>query len=86
MLSMNKRLVGCSTLRAGRRTYDHRLREAVCAAGDPRLFESCLSIPPSTFRSWLRRGLPQIVSLDEGDFEVAELRLEIARLQRRIGG
>jgi putative transposase len=85
MLSMNKRLVGCSTLRAGRRTYDHRLREAVCAAGDPRLFESCLSIPPPAVRSWLQRGVPQVVSLDEGDFEVAELGLEIARLQRRIG-
>jgi hypothetical protein len=43
----------------------------VCAAGDPRLFESCLSIPPSTVRSWLQRGVPQVVSLDEGHFEVS---------------
>ena len=85
MLPMDTRLGSCSSPRPGRRTYDHRLREAVCAAGDPRLFESCLSIPPSTVRSWLHRGLPEVVSLDEGDFEVAELQLQIAKLERRIG-
>ncbi len=84
MPAVNARQVGCSSARPGRRTYDHRLREAIFAAGDPALFESCLSIPPSTIRSWLSRGLPHVVSLDEGDFEAAELRLEIARLERRI--
>ncbi len=74
-----------STLRSGRRTYDHRLRAAICDANDPSLFDSCVAIPRSTARSWLRRGRPQVVSLDEGDFEVAELRLEIAMLKRRIG-
>jgi len=69
---------------SARRTYDHRLREAVCEANDPSLFDSCLTIPRSTARSWLRRGPANVVSLDEGDFEVAELRLEIAMLERRV--
>ena len=63
---------------------DHRLREAVCDAGDPALLDSCVAIPRSTARSWLRRGRPRVVTLDEGEFEVAELRLQIAMLERRI--
>ncbi len=68
----------------GRRTYDHRLREAICDTGDPGLFDSCLTIPRSTARSWIRRGRLGVVSLDDGEFEVAELREQIAKLERQI--
>jgi len=67
-----------------RRTYDHRIRKAVCDASDPALFDACLTIPRSTARSWLRRGRTNVVSLDEGDFEVGELQLKIAALKHRI--
>lgn len=67
-----------------RRVYDHRFRQAICETGDPGLFDSVVSIPRGTAKSWLRRGRPRVVSLDEGDFEVAELRLQIATLERRV--
>ena len=55
-----------------RRVYDHRFRQAICETGDPGLFDSVVSIPRGTAKSWLRRGRPRVVSLDEGDFEAAD--------------
>ncbi len=84
MLDVNSLCPSFSASHSVRRTYDHRIREAICDANDPTLLDSCISIPRSTARSWLRRGRVQVVSLDEGDFEIAELRLQIAMLERRI--
>lgn len=38
-----------------RRTYDHRIREAIVASGDPKFFPR-LHIPRSTVRTWLKEG------------------------------
>ena len=75
---------GLSIARPARRTYDHRFRQAICDTGDPALFDGCVSIPRSTAKSWLRRGPANVVSLDDGGLEVAELQLKIATLERRI--
>ena len=37
-----------------KRTYDHRIRQAICASGDPNLFPA-LGIPRWTALSWIRR-------------------------------
>ncbi len=84
MAGMNSQQSNFSVARSGRRAYDHRIRKAVCDANDPSLFDSCMSIPRSTARSWLRRGRPHVVSLDEGEFEVAELQVQVAALKRRV--
>jgi hypothetical protein len=50
------------TILRTRRTYDHRIREVICEAGDPDLFPE-LKIPRSTIRNWFRRGIPDVVAL-----------------------
>lgn len=73
-----------STAIASRRTYGHRIRQAICATGDPTLFDSVMTIPRSTARSWLRRDRPSIVLLDDEGQELADLRLRVVMLERRI--
>ena len=63
------------------RDYDHRLRNAVVATGDPTLFHS-LKIAPSTKRTWISRGLRDVVSLD--DDGTGDLIIQLARLEKRI--
>ena len=67
-----------------RRSYDHRIRQAICDTGNPALFDAHVSIPRPTAKSWIRRGHPRVVSLDDGDFEVVELQQQIAGLNHRI--
>ncbi len=69
---------------SARRSYDHRFRQAICETGDPGLFDSVVPIPRSTAKSWLRRGQAKVISLDDDEFEVADLRQQIAVLERRI--
>ena len=46
----------------GRRTaYDHRLIQAIVETGNPDLFPE-LSIPDSTQKTWMRRGVAEVVS------------------------
>jgi len=66
-----------------RRTYDHRIKEQIVRVGDPNLFPE-LGIPRSTAVSWIRRGLGQVVSLDEEDNGERALRNRVAGLERRI--
>jgi len=49
-----------ATLRT-RRTYDHHIREMICETGDPGLFPEA-KIPRSTIRSWLDRGVSDVVT------------------------
>jgi len=70
-----------TTLRA-RRTYDHRIREMICETGDPRLFRE-LKIPRSTIRSWLCRGIPDVVTCDSLSAEKTELLAEMQELRHR---
>ena len=65
-----------------RRTYDHRIQEAICESGDRDLFPE-LSIPRSTIRSWIHRGTTDVVSCDLADDDRGELVAEIERLRRR---
>jgi hypothetical protein len=71
-----------TTLRT-RRTYDHRIREMICETGDPRLFPE-LKIPRSTIRSWLHRGIPDVVTCDLLSAEKAELLAELQELRHRV--
>ena len=63
-----------------RRAYDHRIRAAIVASGDTTGFSS-LNIPRSTRRSWLRRGLPNVITTEPDDIDV---RVQLAKLQRRV--
>jgi hypothetical protein len=66
-----------------RRSYDHRIRQQVVLTGNPDLFPE-LGIPRSTALSWIRRGMSDVVALDE-DIEVeAALRARIAELEHRV--
>jgi len=64
------------------RTYDYRIREAICESGDRELFPE-LNIPRSTIRSWIHRGTPDIVTADLAFDCDAEMATEIERLRRR---
>ncbi len=61
---------------SARRQYDHNLRNAVCAAGDPRLFDE---IPLGTQRTWINRGPSNVVSFGE---DTSTLLVRIQRLER----
>ena len=69
--------------RKPRRVYDHGIKEAIVRSRDPSLFPE-LGIPPSTARSWIQRGIGQVVSLDGDDGPEATLRARIATLERRV--
>jgi len=66
-----------------RKQYDHRIRHAIVRTGDPDLFPK-LSIPDSTRRSWLSRGVSEVVTLDARDTEVVALHADMARLEERV--
>ena len=69
-----------------RRTYDYRIQEAICESGDRDLFPE-LKIPPSTIRSWIRswihRGVPDVVTSDLLVRDRADLLTEIRQYQQR---
>ena len=65
-----------------RRTYDYRIQDAVCESGDRELFPE-LNIPRSTLRSWIHRGVPEVISCDLATHDRAELTAEIERLRCR---
>ncbi len=65
------------------RIYDYRIREQVVRAGNPDLFPH-LEIPRGTALTWIRRGMPEVVWLDEPDSDNARLRERVARLERRV--
>jgi len=66
-----------------RRSYDHRIREAICETRDPDLFPE-LQIPGSTIRCWLHRGAADVETvgvLEEGRLNLLAQNRE---LQRRV--
>jgi putative transposase len=69
------------TLRS-RRIYDYRIRETICETGDRDLFPE-LGIPRSTVRSWIHRGVPDVVTSDLATRDRSDLLVEIRELQRR---
>jgi hypothetical protein len=66
-----------------RRTYDYRTREMIWETGNPRLFPE-LKIPRSTIRSWLHRGIPDVVTCDLLSADKAELLAELQELRHRV--
>ena len=67
-----------------RRRYDHRVRQAVVATRNVRLFPE-LKIPVSTARTWLTRGSPRVVgaAANTGPDDVPALHAEIAVLRAK---
>jgi hypothetical protein len=65
-----------------RRTYDYRIREMISETGNPDLFPE-LKIPRSTIRSWLHRGIPDVVTCDSLSAEKTELLAELQELRHR---
>ncbi len=65
------------------RIYDYRIREQIVRTGDPDLFPE-LDIPRGTALTWIRRGMPDVVWLDQPDDDNARLRERIAGLDRRV--
>ena len=66
-----------------RRSYDYRIREAICESRDPGLFPE-LNIPNSTIRSWLHRGVPDVVTSELVGGDRSELLAESRALRRRV--
>jgi transposase InsO family protein len=65
-----------------RRTYDHRIQEAICETGNRELFPE-LNIPRSTIRSWIHRGRPDVVTGDPADCDRSCLVAENHALRQR---
>jgi hypothetical protein len=65
-----------------RRTYDYRIQHAICETGDRDLFPD-LEIPRSTNRSWIHRGLPDVVTSDLVACDRADLIAEIRQYRHR---
>ena len=65
-----------------RRVYDHRIKEEIVRSRNPHLFPE-LHIPPSTARSWIQRGLGEVVSLHPDNVGEDVLQDRIATLERR---
>ena len=65
-----------------RRTYDHRIREAILESGERDLFPE-LRIPPSTIRSCFHRGLPEVTTAELASCDRAALLSEIRALRQR---
>ena len=66
-----------------RRIYDYRIRQTFCETGDRDLFPE-LNIPRSTVRSWILRGVPDVVTNDLTSLDRSDLLVEIQELQRRM--
>ena len=66
-----------------RRIYDYRIRQTFCETGDRDLFPE-LNIPSSTVRSWIRRGVPDVITNDLISLDRSDLSVEIQELQRRM--
>ena len=65
-----------------RRTYDHRIKQAILESGDRNLFPE-LKIPESTVRSWIHRGVSDAVTSDLVDCDRSTLVAEIHALRQR---
>ncbi len=65
-----------------RRTYDYRIQQAICETGDRDLFPE-LNIPRSTIRSWIHRGVSDVVTCDLVACDRADLAAQINGLRHR---
>ncbi len=67
-----------------RRVYDPRVRELVCATGNPDFFPE-LNIPKSTLRGWLNGEFRATIGSESVSRTEIDLHTEIAKLRRRVG-
>jgi transposase InsO family protein len=65
-----------------RRTYDHRIKHAILESENRDLFPE-LQIPQATVRSWVHRGLPEVVTSELVACDQAALISEIHALRQR---
>ena len=66
-----------------RTVYDARVRELVCATGNPRLFPE-LNIPKSTLRGWINGEFRTAVGTESVTRTEIELYSENAKLRQRV--
>ena len=66
-----------------RRVYDARVRELICATGNPRLFPE-LNIPKSTLRGWINGEFRTAAGTESVTRTEIELYAENAKLRRRV--
>ena len=66
-----------------RRSYDHRIRDAIAATGNPYLFQN-FSIPLSTRRTWTRAQYQSTITSCETEVEGYELLDRVYHLQARV--
>ncbi len=65
-----------------RRSYDHRLRDAIAATGNADLFRD-VAIPASTRRTWARGEVRPVVASVDVELEVYELLEQVDNLRQR---
>ena len=65
-----------------RRSYDHRLRDAIAATGNAYLFRD-VAIPASTRRTWARGEIRPVVASVDVELEVYELLEQVHSLRQR---
>ena len=65
-----------------RRSYDHRLRDAIAATGNADLFRN-VAIPASTRRTWARGEVRPVVASVDVELEVYELLEQVDNLRQR---
>ena len=65
-----------------RRSYDHRLRDAIAATGNADLFRN-VTIPASTRRTWARGEIRPVVASVDVELEVYELLEQVDSLRQR---
>ena len=69
-----------------RRSYDHRLRDAIAATGNADLFRD-VAIPASTRRTWARGEIRPVVASVDVELEVYELLEQVSnRIINEIDG
>ena len=66
-----------------RNVYDHLIRDVVTATGDRSVVRD-VRIPPSTARTWKRRGMPPVVSSRALHAQTLDALRESARLRRKL--
>ena len=65
-----------------RRSYDHRLRDAIAATGNADLFRN-VAIPASTRRTWARSEIRPVVASVDVELSVYELLEQVESLRQR---
>ena len=66
-----------------KRTYDHRVRNAIAKSGNPSLFPE-LNIPRTTAQQWIREGEKEVVTTHQFTKTESELVIELENLKKEL--